>query len=282
MSRVYRKIRFHLLALRAAKDADAVICFGRTDYLRVLYATRIPIIIRFANPVDRHMIDQVLQYRQEHIRFVGVSQNQVADVCEDPRVHVIHNAVDLAQFEFRAQASSPAYLAFLGRLTRNKGVRQAIDAAKQLGMPLRIAGNIPDSEPGAREYFDAEIKPQLGSDIEWIGPVGDEVKRELLGGATAFLLPIQWREPFANVILESLACGCPVIGWNNGCVPEVLAHGRTGFIVESMPELVAAISQVQQIDRRECRKVVEQRFSADRAVDQYIELIEELVGNHLS
>jgi glycosyltransferase involved in cell wall biosynthesis len=278
-SRVYRKIRFQLLALRAAKDADVVICFGRADYLRALYATRIPIIIRFANPVDQHMIDQVLQYRQEHIRFVGISHDQVADVRRDPRMHIIHNAVDLTQFAFQAQASSPPYLAFLGRLTQNKGIRQAIDVAKQVGIPLRIAGNIADSEPGAREYFDAEIKPQLGSDIEWIGPVNDLAKQKLLGGAKALLFPIQWREPFGIVMAEALACGCPVIAWRNGSVPEVVRNGHTGFVIESMAEMVEAIKKIDSIDRSVCRQDAEQRFSEESMVTRYLEILQAMCGS---
>jgi glycosyltransferase involved in cell wall biosynthesis len=118
----------------------------------------------------------------------------------------------------------------------------------------------------------------LDEKIEWIGPVGDAAKSELLGGATGLLFPIQWREPFANVVVESLACGCPVIGWDRGCVPEAIRHGKTGVVVNSESELAASISRVRQIDRFECRKDVERRFNADRVVDQYVELMNQLVG----
>ena len=152
-SRAYRKIRFQLLALRAARNSDVVICFGRTDYLWALYATKVPLIIRFGNLVDQFTIDQITTYRKDRIALVGVSQNQMRNLqCEVP-VHIIHNAIDPKQYTFHRDASSPPYLAYLGRLTRNKGVDLAFEAATRVGMPLRIAGNIPVSEPVAREFL---------------------------------------------------------------------------------------------------------------------------------
>ena len=277
VSRAYRKIRFQLLALKAARSSDVVICFGRTDYLWALYATKLPLIIRFGNLVDQSTIDQIANYRKDRIALVGVSHNQMQNLQSEIPVHVIHNAIDPKQYSFHSEASSPPYLAFLGRLTRNKGIDLAIEAATRIGMPLRIAGNVPDSEPGAREFFESEVEPRLGGDIEWIGPVGDKTKNELLGGATALLFPIQWPEPFANVIVESLACGCPVIGWNHGCVPEAITHGRTGYVVNSMPELLQAVLRAKNLDRQQCRDEVKHRFSSENLVDQSVELMDGLI-----
>jgi glycosyltransferase involved in cell wall biosynthesis len=278
VDRAWRKIRFQVLALRAAMKADVVICFGRTDYLRSLFATNVPIIVRFANLVDQDTIDQITNHRQERICFVGVSRDQMKDVRTNVPVHIIHNAVDIDRFEFRKRPESPPYLAFLGRLTRNKGVSLAIQAAKRTGMALRIAGNVPRAEDGAEAYFEKEIRPALDGKIEWIGPVGDAAKNDLLGGATGLLFPIQWREPFANVVVESLACGCPVIGWNRGCIPEAIRHGETGFVVNSMEEMMQAIPRIQSLDRSACRGAVEERFNSEYLVDQYLDVIAAITG----
>jgi glycosyltransferase involved in cell wall biosynthesis len=175
---------------------------------------------------------------------------------------------------FQPEPENPPYLVFLGRLTRNKGVHLAIAAAKATGYRLRIAGNLPLDEEGAGEYFSSHVQPNLDAQIEWIGPVDDVAKQKLLGGAKALLFPIQWREPFGIVMVEALACGCPVIAWRNGSVPEVVRNGHTGFVIESMAEMVEAISKVDSIDRSVCRQDAEQRFSEESMVTRYLEVLE--------
>lgn len=278
LSRFYRKVKFQFLLLQAARNADVVICFGRTDYLRALYATKVPIIVRYANPVDQSMVDSVSDFRRDHIKLVGVGHEQMSGIHTELPVHILHNGVDLKKYTFSSKPDSPPYLAFLGRLTKNKGPDIAIKAAKRAGLPLRIAGNVPDSERGDVEYFHTEIEPHLDSKVEWIGPVDDDQKVNLLRGATALLFPIQGRDAFANVLPESLACGCPVIGWKNGCVPEAITDGSTGYIVESLSACVDAIHRIDQIDRQSCRDAAEQRFDAENVVERYIELIEDFVG----
>lgn len=278
LSRAFRKLRFQLLVHDAARNADLVITHGRPDYLWQLYRGRKPLVVQFHNPVGQHEIDAVLAARRDRIRFIGVSRDHVAGLRPAELIDVVHNAVPVDRYPFRTRPDANPYFAFLGRLTRNKGVHLAIDAAKRAGVKLVIAGNVSESEPGAKEYFEREVRPHLGLTCEYIGPVDDAAKATLLGGATALLFPIQWREPFGIVMAEALACGCPVIGWRNGSVPEVVKHGETGFIVDSVEQMADAIRNIGTIDRAACRRDAEERFSPTALVDGYLRVFDRLLS----
>ncbi|MEX0643455.1 MAG: glycosyltransferase family 4 protein [Pirellulales bacterium] len=275
VSRAYRKICFQLLSLKAARSADVVITFGRPDYLWALYRTSKPIVVRFANPLNQTQIDEVLEHNPRRLRFIGISQDHVSGLVPPDLFDVVPNAVDVDRYSFQIQPSEPPYVVFLGRMTANKGVHLAIQASRAAGVRLILAGNRP-SEPGAVEYFHQEIEPFLSEEIRWVGPVNDDIKAKLLGGASAMLFPIQWREPFGIVMIEALACGCPVIAWRNGSVPEVVRHGETGFVVESVDQIAGAIRNIGTIDRATCRRDAELRFSADTMVDGYLRVIDKL------
>lgn len=168
------------------------------------------------------------------------------------------------------------YLAFLGRISPEKRVDRAIEVAKRTGLPLRIAAKVDRVD---REYFEQEIKPMLDSpQIEFIGEIGEKEKGEFLGNASALLFPIDWPEPFGLVMIEALACGTPVIAYNRGSVPEVLEHGVTGFIVNDLEETVRAVEQLDTIDRRACRRVFEDRFSASRMARDYVTVYQQLIN----
>jgi glycosyltransferase involved in cell wall biosynthesis len=275
-SRAFRKILFQLLSLYlfTTTKIDAIINFGRLDYLEFFFKTPIPLICRFANPVFQSQIDFVLkrQIDKQATKFIGISQNQVQHLTPAEQIEVIYNGVDIEKFDLAPQPMYPPYLAFLGRLTKNKGIDIAIEVAKQSGIFLKIAGNIPD-EPGAKELFETVIQPELGLTCEWLGSVNDRQKNELLGGAIALLFPIQWSEPFGIVMIESLACGTPVIATPMGSVPEVITEGKTGFIGDSIDELVLAVKHISDINRYDCRYEVEEKFSSDIMVREYINMI---------
>ena len=159
------------------------------------------------------------------------------------------------------------YLAFLGRCSPEKQLDVAIEMAKQVGMTLRIAAKVDEKD---REYFKGVIEPLLDDPlIDFIGEIGDDDKAAFLGGARALLFPIDWPEPFGLVMVEAMACGTPVVTRPCGAAPEVVAHGRTGFVVDSLPELVEAVKRIDEIDRAECRRHVEARFSVARMTDGY-------------
>ena len=276
-SRAFRKFWFQLLSLWAARrPTDMVVNFGRSDYLLMLLRdTNLPLICWFENPIEQAEIDWLSARRRSALYFVGVSQAQVTGLQTGDRLRIIHNAVYTNQMTFSDRSAEPPYVAFLGRLTRNKGVHLAIEAARLAGMPLKIAGNISKEEKGGEEYFENEVRPRLGRDCEWIGPVNDTQKRALLQGATAMLFPIQWNEPFGIVMPECLACGTPVIAWRIASTPEIIREGVSGYLCDSVEEMAAAIGRVcaGRIRREACRQEAEERFSQTALVSQFLDLV---------
>jgi glycosyltransferase involved in cell wall biosynthesis len=168
------------------------------------------------------------------------------------------------------------YLAFLGRISPEKGVDRAIEIAIKLDMPLRIAAKVDRAD---REYYQAVIEPRLDHRlIEYVGEIGDREKDEFLGRARAVLFPVDWPEPFGLTMIEALACGAPVIAYSHGSVPEVIEHGKTGFLVSSIEEAVEAVKQIEHIDRAVCRGEFVRRFSAGRMAHDYICAYQRLAG----
>jgi len=167
------------------------------------------------------------------------------------------------------------YLAFLGRISPEKRVDRAIEIARALGRPLRIAAKVDRVD---EEYFDERIRPLLDDPlIEFIGEIGESAKSDFLGGARALLFPIDWPEPFGLVMIEALACGTPVVAYRRGSVPEVLEDGVTGFLVETMPEAIAAAARAGTLDRQACRLAFERRFSAPTMARRYVEVYDTLI-----
>jgi len=162
------------------------------------------------------------------------------------------------------------YFAFLGRVSPEKGLDRAIEIARRAGARLRIAAKI---DPGDEEYFHSRIVPLLGEPgIEFVGELSEELKPSFLGNATALLFPIDWPEPFGLAMIEAMSCGTPVIAWRDGAVPEVVEHGLTGFIVESIDGALAALNDAGRLDRLRVRARFEERFSATRMARDYLAL----------
>jgi len=169
------------------------------------------------------------------------------------------------------------YLAFLGRIAFEKRPDHAIELAKRVGIPLRIAAKV---DPTDQEYFHTEIEPLLSDPlIEFMGEITDAEKNEFLGNATALVCPYDWPEPFGLVLIEALACGTPILAYRRGSIPEIIEDGVTGFISEGLDEMTAAVQRIPEIDRRRCRKTFEQRFSAERMAQDYIRVYEQALGN---
>jgi glycosyltransferase involved in cell wall biosynthesis len=167
------------------------------------------------------------------------------------------------------------YLAFLGRVSPEKGVDEAINIACRSGIPLKIAAKV---DPVDRAYYEQRIKPMLKCRlVEFIGEIGNDEKNAFLGDAAALLFPIQWPEPFGLVMIEALACGTPVVAYRSGSVPEVIQDGTAGFIVDDADGAVRAINKLSQIERRNCRKHFECHFSDERMSSDYLTIYQRLV-----
>jgi glycosyltransferase involved in cell wall biosynthesis len=207
-------------------------------------------------------------YRQfKHVPLVSISDAQRAPLADVgvTWAGTVHHGLAPERFPF---APGPGeYLAFLGRLSPEKQPDVAIEVAKRAGLPLRIAAKVDAAD---REYFDRVVAPLLDDPlIEFIGEIGDADKAAFLGGARALLFPIDWPEPFGLVMIEAMACGTPVIARPCGSVPEVVRPGVSGFIADSVAELVDAVKRVDTLDRARCRRDFEQRFGVRRMVDDY-------------
>jgi glycosyltransferase involved in cell wall biosynthesis len=164
------------------------------------------------------------------------------------------------------------YLAFLGRIAPEKRPDHAIEIAKRVGIPLRIAAKV---DPADQEYFRTEIEPLLSDPlIEYLGEITDAEKDEFLGNAIALICPYDWPEPFGLVLIESLACGTPVLAYRRGSIPEIIEDGVTGFVCEGLDEMAAAIKRIPEIDRRRCGWTFEQRFTVERMAQDYLKVYE--------
>jgi glycosyltransferase involved in cell wall biosynthesis len=198
--------------------------------------------------------------------FTSISDNQRASLPEAHWLGTVYHGLPVNSFQPSYERGS--YLAFLGRLTAEKGPEAAIRIAQAAGMPLRIAAKIPRAEQG---YFNETIKPMIENDgVELIGEVNEQTKQGFLANAAALLFPIDWPEPFGLVMIEAMACGTPVIAFPSGSVPEVIENDVTGFIVEGEAQAVEAVAKVDVIDRRGVRARFEQRFTAKRMAEDYV------------
>jgi glycosyltransferase involved in cell wall biosynthesis len=179
---------------------------------------------------------------------------------------------------YRIHSEPWSYLAFLGRISPEKRVDRAIEIAKHVGMPLKIAAKVDQVD---KDHFESEISPLLrNSLVEFVGEIGDDEKAEFLGNAYALLFPIDWPEPFGLVMIEAMACGTPVIAYRGGAVPELVEHGHTGFVVEGLGDAVEAVRLVAHLSRKRCREVFEQRFTATRMVHDYMQQFERLIASN--
>jgi len=169
---------------------------------------------------------------------------------------------------------SGKYLAFLGRISPEKGVDRAIEIALRAEMPLKIAAKVDRAD---KEYFEHYIKPLLESElVEFIGEISDLEKNEFLGRAAAFVFPINWSEPFGIVLIESLACGLPVIAYSLGSVPEIIDDQVSGFLVNNVEEAVQAVANISRINRKDCRRAFERRFTSQRMANDYLSIYQRI------
>ena len=208
--------------------------------------------------------------------YVSISNSQRGPASGLNYMATVYNGIDVNTHPFHPQPENPPYLAFLGRMSPDKGAHLAIEIAQRSGLPLKMAGKI---DPVNMDYFETAVQPHIdGKRIQFLGEANHCEKNALMGGAVATLFPITWEEPFGLVMIESMAAGTPVIGMNRGAAPEVIAHGKTGFVCNTVEECLAALTEVLQLDRKACRNHVTQNFSAARMVDGYEAVYQQLLA----
>jgi len=227
-----------------------------------------PLVHTLHGPFD----DAARRFYAQHgrkARIVAISQAQLDSAPpEMGGGDVVHNPIDCSEWPFREEKDD--FLLWIGRMSPDKGPQRAITAAREAGAPLMLAGPV---QPGQEAFFAEEVEPQLGRDgIEYIGEADSERKRDLFQRARALLMPIRWPEPFGLVMVESLACGTPVIAFPEGSAPEVVEDGRTGFVVGDEHAMAQAVERLDEIEPSDCRGACERRFGVAAVVRGYEEV----------
>ena len=255
-----------LLEAIAGRAAEFDIIHAHIDWLHLPLLSRlgVPFLTTLHGRLDLPGLPDVVR-RFPVAPFVSISNNQRVPLGGANWIGTVYHGLPAGMFRPRFETGS--YLAFLGRLTAEKGPEVAIRIARAARMPLRIAAKVPRGERG---YFKERLEPQIdGDQVQLTGEVNDEAKERFLAGAAALLFPIDWPEPFGLVMIEAMACGTPVIAFRSGSVPEVVEDGITGFVVDGEAEAVQAIGRLGKLDRRQVRARFEQRFSAKRMAEEY-------------
>lgn len=184
----------------------------------------------------------------------------------------VYNGLEMQDYSF--SSAHDGYLLFVGRISMEKGVHHAIEVAQYLDKELIIAAKLDSVD---MSYFQEYVGPRLSDQIRWVGEIDEEERNRLMSRAMAFLHPVTWPEPFGLTMIEAMACGCPVIAFNHGSIPEIVLNGQTGFVVDNTDQMVTAILNIEKIDRVFCRKYALDYFNAQRMADGYEKLYYEIL-----
>lgn len=258
--------------LGSATDFD--IMHSHLDFNGFPLARRnpVPVVTTLHGRLDLPELEPVFREFSE-MPLVSISDSQRRPLPWANWAGTVYHGLPRNLYTFHPQ--SQGYLAFVGRIAPEKRPDHAIEIAKRAGLPLRIAAKVDRAD---RTYFEAEIEPLLSHPlIEFVGEISDAEKDEFIGNALAVVCPYDWPEPFGLVLIEAFACGTPVLAYRRGSIPEIVNHGVTGFICETVDEMVDAVEQVSLIDRKQCRATFDERFTADRMARDYVALYERLL-----
>jgi glycosyltransferase involved in cell wall biosynthesis len=226
-------------------------------------------IVHTVHGVIPNYMEKLFAYHKSQT-FISISNSQRRNDLGLNYKATVYNGINVSTYRFYAKPESPAYLAFLGRISAEKGTHLAIELAKKTGWNLKIAGKIDAAD---KEYFESQVKPYIdGTQIVYLGEATHAQKSEIMGNAYATLCLITWDEPFGLVVPESMACGTPVIAINRGSMPELIRHGENGFLCNTLEECIRAMTQIPKINRYACRHHVEKNFSSGKMVDKYEEV----------
>jgi glycosyltransferase involved in cell wall biosynthesis len=269
--------QLRMLAIVADYASEFDIIHNHNDrwMLPLLRMTNTPLLTTLHGRLDLPELQLGLRAFPEG-QFISISDSQRHPA---PGLHwagTIHHGIDLSRFQFTPEPGD--YLAFLGRISFEKRPDLAIAIAHQAGIPLKIAAKIETGRD--REYFESMIRPHIdGRNIEFVGEISESEKSEFLGGALGLVFPIDWPEPFGLVMIESLACGTPVLARPMGSVPEILRDGTTGFLEMDISRLADRVKDLDRIDRIGCRRWVKEHFSVERMVEDHLHVYHRAVGD---
>lgn len=236
-----------------------------------------PVIMTLHGPLTHGYFRSFDFYRKPNL--VTISKKQASPAPNLNYIGNVYHGLPMKHYPFSAESNG--YLLFVGRVriengVEVKGLHHAIAVAKRIGMPLLIAAKV-DTAPADKAYFQEVIKPQLTKDIIWIGEIDEIERNRLMHKAYCLIHPVNFAEPFGLTLIESMATGCPVVAFNKGSIPEVIIHGKTGFVVEDEDQMIEAIKKIGTIDRFFCRTYALEHFSAERMADDYEKLYAQII-----
>lgn len=242
------------------------------DYVALPLAlySKTPVLFTFHFKLPTPVVNKeryAILHKYSKLPFTSISNTQREGIDLN-FIATVYNSLDIAQFPFSKETED--YFVWLGKVDPKKGTKEAILAAKRAGVRLKVLGAVEHGVPHFLAYYEKEVKPLIdGKQITWVGEVGVREKARILGGAKALINPILWEEPFGLVMIEAQAVGTPVISFRRGAAREVIIDGKTGFLVDTFDEMVKKIRDIESIDRSECRRNVEERFTIPRMIDGY-------------
>lgn len=233
---------------------------------------KVPTVYTLHDPIYPWYREVFEMYSSLNQRFISISDNQRRDAPDLPYLDTVYNGTNVNLFTFSEEHED--YLMFSGRITAQKGVKEAIQVAKESGHRLLIIGPI---DHGSQDYFNQHIRPQLDDQILYLGRMDQDMLPKYYQKAKAVLTPVQWEEPFGLTTIEAMACGTPVISFHRGAAPEIIQDGRSGYIVHSIAEMVEAVGKIDRISRTDCRRHVEEKFSEVKMIHGYEKAYEKLI-----
>lgn len=251
------------LAYARAGEFDVIHDHNGYISLPVAEISPTPAIITEHGPFNtqKHKIYELLRRPP----IVSISESQIAVAPYVNHLATVYNGLTMEHYPYSGEHDG--YLLFVGRISMEKGTHLAIEVAQYLDIPLIIAGKV---DPIDQDYYRHYVAPLISdAQVRWIGEVDEAERNRLMSRAMAFLHPVTWREPFGLTMIEAMACGAPVIAFRRGSVSEIVRHGETGYVVDSMEEMIEAVLNIAAIDRAHCQKHALQRFSAARMADGY-------------
>lgn len=299
-------------ALERAKtgDIDVIHMHEWLDYIYAgIFSPPLPIVMTLHVPAKDGWIEKD-QYQwfntMQHpsIHFVAISEYQKRQYNGLANIITIHHGIDIQYWHFKEKHAKGSYLFTIGRITQDKGQDKAIEVAKRTGSKLIIAGCVQNKPADLKffeglkgsidliadigkyrvdkDYYDKVMKPLLDCDkqVIYIGEINKGQKKQWYRHARATLFPIQWGEPFGLVLIESMACGTPILAFREGSVPEIVEDGKTGFVVDSLSEMIDAVACIDSIDPRQCRKHVQHRFSITSMAQKYSDLYQRILNEN--
>ena len=288
LSSIFEQAPSHLIGQAETEIRHALACYERADDFDVVNdhsgppaaalggAVPTPVVHTVHGPLDGvpgELYESIARIAPQ-VGLISISLNQRKPKPDLPWLANCPNALDFSLYPCKPHRGD--YLLFLGRMSADKGAHRAIAVAMETGLPLKLAGK--RNEPAEHDYFAEYVEPHLVDGIEYLGEVTHGEKVELLQNARATLFPIEWEEPFGLVMIESMACGTPVIATRWGAVPEVIEDGRSGIIVDHYRQMADALPAADDLDPFELRRYVEEEFSPERMVRDYVAAYEKVIG----